>query len=438
MDCRLMADSEQLHVILTTYLHKLQALHETLPSLLVMTYVSADIAQTKRNDFIKEVGEEVTTENGKKNYTINQEHRHTQDQLEKKMNRSITALSVLPSKFLVSFVSEYDAFLGSLVKGILDCKPELLDLSDRTIKFSDLKDMGSIEAAHNHFLEKEVETLLRKSHSEQFESLKSKFSIELKKGLDSWPTFIELTERRNLLVHCDGVVSTQYLKVCKEHGVSIPDDVIIGTKLTTSKAYLEDAYLCLYEIGVKLTQVLWRKQFACDLEHADGSLISVTYDLIHEEEYALASCLLDFSVCTLKKWGSDSKRKTLIINRAQSYYHAGATDKCRAILDAEDWSSCGDEYQICVDVLKDSYEDATERMKRIGASGKLEETDYLVWPVFKDFRLLDEFKSTFKDVFGKEPTDGTLSFTSEQHLADVVDYLAEARMLKKELLSADK
>lgn len=113
---------------------------------------------------------------------------------------------------------------------------------------------------HNKsIIEKEVETVLRNSHVEQFDWLESKFGIPLRKGLDSWPTFVETTERRNLLVHTGGIVSSQYIKNCKEHKVAFGNDLKPGSELHVDAEYVAKAYFCIFEIGVKLAHVLWRK-----------------------------------------------------------------------------------------------------------------------------------------------------------------------------------
>lgn len=67
-----------------------------------------------------------------------------------------------------------------------------------------------------------------------------------------------MTERRNLFVHCGGITSSQYLKVCEENNIILKESSL-GMKLGANRNYLMNSYKCLYEIGVKLTQVLWRK-----------------------------------------------------------------------------------------------------------------------------------------------------------------------------------
>lgn len=93
-----------------------------------------------------------------------------------------------------------------------------------------------------------------------------------------------------------------------------------------------------------------------------------------------------------------------VINRALAYKFSGNNDKCQLILSSQDWSACGDNYNICVSVLKEDFKDAKKIMLRIGNSGSVGEVDYIEWPCFKDFRDTDEFITGFAEVFGYQPT----------------------------------
>ena len=44
-------------------------------------------------------------------------------------------------------------------------------------------------------------------------------------NLPSFKDFIEISERRNLFVHTGGIVSEQYIEVCKKYGCIIENKV---------------------------------------------------------------------------------------------------------------------------------------------------------------------------------------------------------------------
>ena len=81
---------------------------------------------------------------------------------------------------------------------------------------------------------------------------------DVRKGLESWPEFIEVTERRNLFVHAGGVVSSQYIKVCKDNEVDL-GDISIGKEIRVSRKYFENAFNVIYEIGFKINTCAMEK-----------------------------------------------------------------------------------------------------------------------------------------------------------------------------------
>ena len=393
-----------LHQVVDNYIHNLEALHEVLPIQLALASVAAQKADKKHKLFLDNNAEKLEEDDDSTKYKLNYKDVRNSYRLGRKSDRAKTVVGILPKNFHVSYVSEFDSYLGNLLTKILIFKPEIIDSKDKNISLSDLVELGSIEAAREQIISKEVESFLRSSHMEQFAWMERNFSITLTKGLDSWPNFVELTERRNLFVHCDGVVSEQYLKVCNRYDAPIDKEIVLGRKLEADIRYLRQSYEVLYEIGLKLSQVLWRKLSPNEIKRAESSLSHFIYELLIEENYSLAIRLLDFACCTLKKWYSEGTRLMYVINRAIAYKFSGNNDKCQSILSSQDWSACGDNYNICVSVLQDDFKEAKKVMLRIGNSGLVGEVDYIEWPCFKDFRDTSEFTTGFTEVFGYKPT----------------------------------
>lgn len=399
-----MTEHLDLHDIVDRYIHKLVALHEVFPYEMMMAAAIAHQSSKKHKEYLDTNGEKIKEDGEIASYKLDFKAIGRSARLGKRSDRAKTVLELLPRNFVVSYVSEYDSFLGQLITQILRFKPEIIDSKDKSISLSELVNLGSIGAARDKIIAKEVESILRASHADQFSSMESMFRIPLTKGLESWPLFIELTERRNLFVHCDGVVSEQYINNCKKHKLTIEDSVAIGSKLEADKKYLKQSYEILYEIGIKLSQVLWRKLNPEGIEKADSSLSHFAYELLIEENYKLSKNLLDFACCTLKKWESEGTRLVYVINRAIAYKFSGDNKMCLSILDGEDWSACGDNYNLCVAVLRDDFKKAKSIMVQIGSAGRVSEIEYAEWPCFKLFRASDEFIAGYTEVFGYPPT----------------------------------
>lgn len=321
---------------LDLFVKQIDSLADTLPEAIG---VIQKVNLSSMRDFADFLANECTAkpgDGGKTEYRMNVGKYLKYRRLQGRFQKAQLAQQIVPRTFLVSLVSQFDAFLGRLIKQLFNLKPEALDVAEGTLTFSQLVEFGSIENAKDYVVEKEIESVLRRSHAEQFDWLENKFGLKLRVNLHAWPVFIELTERRNLFVHSNGLVSRQYLNVCKRHGSALEPDARLGKSLGVTREYFETAHECLFEIGVKLAQVLWRKLTPDDLDGADQNLLGVGYELLDEARYRLARCLLDFSTETLKRHGKEDVRLSMVVNRAQAYKWSGDDDSATRIISEVD------------------------------------------------------------------------------------------------------
>lgn len=391
---------DKLNKNLETFLRHIDSIRDTLP----MTMLLIQPYNIKANDafvrFLKTNVKEIEDDKGKKKILVKSDEVKIFETLERNASTSALASKIIPESLFVSLISQYDAFLNRLLRAIFEIKPEILNNSDRNLTFSQLVEMDSIKIARDYIIEKEVETVLRKSHSEHFDYLEAKLKMELKKKLPIWQTFIEITERRNLLVHCDGITSNQYMKNCGDHNCNITN-IKVGTRLEITHDYFEKAYNCLYEISVKLTHTLWRKLAIDDLKNADRELNDVCFHLINNKAFDLADNLLIFGYEQIKHF-DDSLKNVFVINAALSKYLQGKKDEAKKILDKKDWSATSDDFKLAYEVLTDNFDIAYKIMLKIGKNGDVDSSDYKEWPLFTTIRKEEKFKTTYKKIFRED------------------------------------
>jgi hypothetical protein len=212
---------------------------------------------------------------------------------------------------------------------------------------------------------------------------------------------VEVTERRNLFVHKGGEVSAQYLKVCRAHKVDV-GQTARGKLLRVSPKYFDEASRAIFEVGVKLAHVLWRKIKPSERADADKSLVVITYDLLVQGKYQLAKTMLDFATEVIKQYSSENCRLRFVVNRVQAYKWSGEAKRALEILDEEDFSALGSEFKLAELVLRDDFQSALQLVREIGASGPISLEDYREWPLFIEFRKLKELDEIILEIF-KEP-----------------------------------
>ncbi|WP_286760716.1 hypothetical protein [Salegentibacter sp. UBA1130] len=395
-------NGEKLHENLHTFLRHIESIKDTLPMVLLLINPYQKKANEKLIKFLENNVEEIDDEDGEKVIAVKYEETRIFESLSKNYETSSLASKIIPESLFVSLISQYDAFLNRLLKALYDIRPEYLNNSERNISFSQLVEFKSIGEAREYIIEKEIETVLRKSHSDHFEYLESKLAIPLRKDLPVWSTFIEITERRNLLVHNDGKVSNQYFKVCKENKCVL-EDMKLNDRLRVTPEYFKKAYSCLFEISVKLTHTLWRKLLKDDLEEADKKLNDICYDLLSSKQFNIADILLDYA-CKQKKHHNEALSNIFTVNKSLSKYLHNNKEKTNSIISQKDWSASSDNFKLAHLVLTENYKDSYKLMKKIGNDGEVDKENYMTWPLFSDLRKEKGFKDTFKEIFGEEYT----------------------------------
>ncbi len=386
------------------FIQGISSLSATLPLVKSVLRVTRDKTRQDLEKFIKTKAEIVKEDAGKRHqiFTVDAEHGAEFEKIRTDYQAAMIAARVIPRSFIVALVSQFDVHIGHLVRTMFYVNPEKLNASQKNLTFAELLTFESIDGAREYIIEKEIESLLRESHTAQFKWLEGQLGITLRKDLPIWPDFIEVTERRNLFVHTDGVISSQYIAVCKEHSVPLPADAKAGKTLFVSRDYFQCAYRCIFEIGVQLAHVMWRKLLPSERPIADDNLIKIGYDLIVGEDYDLAINVLEFATDTLKTHASEDARLRLTVNLAQAHKWRGAPDKCLSILDKIDWSALETKFKLANAVLRDDFDVAATLMRRIGDSGEISKPDYRDWPLFKVFRTTGQFRKAHKEIFGEE------------------------------------
>ena len=313
--------------------------------------------------------------------------------------------NIICESLLIYAFSSFDAFVGMLLRNMYK---EISDLghkfNDKELTVKKLKDLGNVEAAVNSVIDQDVSALIRKSYIELMSKLETRHGFSTLTSFPNWPVFVEAAQRRNLITHCDGVVSSQYLSICKDNDCQLDASVVEGCKLEVGPEYLEKVLNVVFEVGVMLAHTLWRK--ACNSRdkqlELESHLTKTLYSLLRKSEYSLVADLGRFALL-IPNAISELDRKICRINYAQALKWTGRDQESKKVIQEIDWSGSLRELRLAVAVLQDNYDDAAKIMTRIGVEGELiNAKGYRDWPIFKDFRKSTQFLTTFKTIFGFE------------------------------------
>lgn len=397
---------EENYNILCTYLENIKSLYETFEFSEITLKALRQNATKELDDFISQHGKEKEVD-GSTIVTIPVEKGRAFNRIDLKLRRSLKASELIPRSYIVSLISLYDAFLNNILRSLYSIRPDKLNSSELSLTFSQLSKFKTVDEAQESIIEKRIEKILRSSHQDQIEVLEKELEVNTLRKFKKWPIFVEICQRRNLFVHSDGKVSSQYLSVCAQEHVDEIDSIQKNSVLTVDKAYFEKAFEVFYEIGIKLSvMMLWKLVVKKDKElgeKIDGNLISLIYNLIVDKRYDVAIEISDFAFSA--RYGRNQRDTVYFqLNKAQAYKWKGEQEKCSEILKSIDTSAMSPDIIIPKLVLEDNFKEAISYMKQACRNGKkVDDMDmYRNWPIFKEFRKNKEFQQEFKTLYGED------------------------------------
>lgn len=423
---------------LVYFLDILESIEDALPSLKKNLLDEYNNKKVECENFIETHAKEIERkEDGKiSSFLMHRSKTPELRKLRKERDKSRKLLLVIPTNFLVAIVSEYDAFIGDLIREIYKNKPEKVNSLEKEFTFKEIIEFGSMESIKDFVIEKDIETTLRKSHLEQLNALERKFTIDLTKDLSLLPDFIEITERRNLFVHCKGIVSSQYIKNCSENSVKL-NDVNIGNRLYATNSYIFHAIDVFSELAIKLTHVLWNKVFKEDSEKIGDSIHDISYELLSRKKYALLNSLSPLFLS--KPFGSigEGTRRALLVNHCIALIERGQKEISDKLLDSYDWSASSPILQMAERILKEDYKRSAVYMKQAYQMDVLKKEHIDQWPLFMHFKNSDEFKSLYDELFGKDETIN-VTISEEDTQSKEAEAEAEAQVQAQATLEAEE
>lgn len=333
----------------------------------------------------------------------NEKNREYKKLLKKKI-RAEKASKLIPPSYIISLISIFDSFLAGLVRCVYNLKQDLLLESKQAFTYREIANFVSPKEVKKVIIDSTIDKLFRDSHKEQIEWFEKALEVPLKK-FSKWGDFMELTERRNLFVHADGIVSMQYIGECTKNNYNL-QNIEIGSKLSADNAYFEKSFGLLYEMGMMLTQILINKLYIDKVSNGnelrDKVFINNVYDLICEKHYEIAINVSNF--VRDKSFKRNNKDKTFIeLNLAQAYKWSGNENACKSILKELDTSAMNTDLQIPKKVLEEKFDEVFSMMKNLGRNSQiLTKEAYREWPIFEKIREKTEFEETFELIFGEK------------------------------------
>lgn len=203
-----------------------------------------------------------------------------------------------------------------------------------------------------------------------------------------------------MFVHTGGVVSSQYIDKCKGFGCKVTSS--LGDSLGSDIEYFNSAFLVYFEIGLRIGQASYRRVFEGELEIADRALNNLAVKFMNLGEYSLSEVITEFDLSIPEKLRSSEIEFLYFakINRAVSQNFQGKDFEKG--LSEDPWKVFHPKYSLSIHVLREEYADAAKLMRSDEIKSSVGQDGLRAWPVFKFFRETDEFKKSYKEIYGND------------------------------------
>lgn len=347
----------------------------------------------------EECGEQIKSRGKGEIYSLDDSHLATIDRSLRKA-RSLKCVGPLFSRFyILGLVSHYDFFVDQIIRALIKKKNHIVINKDALIPYTDIFELKDMDHVKSYLIDKEVESVLRLSHEDQMMWFSKKLDIKMEPNSELMGRFVELCERRNLLAHAGGRISSSYLSKCEKFNIDI-NNLDVGKVLFVDKNYIETAVDTLIEMAFQLLHVIWEKVEPNSSKKASKSLINITYNLIQEERYNIAIRLIEFLLQNKSTKMDEATRKTHIINCANAKKLSG-DESYIELIDTEDWTACTKDFVLCMFAIQDNVEDFINLMDPAVKSDSITLTDIREWPVFKNMRDNDLVRKVFLEKFSE-------------------------------------
>jgi hypothetical protein len=303
--------------------------------------------------------------------------------------------NLLRKSALISLMCILETLISQLLREFYQKYPEALPSNAKNLSLSELRELGSVEEAELYLIDSEIDSILRGNIQSQLECFEKYIKISLKPIERYRENIVELSQRRNLLVHNDGKINKHYLNKSPKH---LRDgNVNEGDKIKVNSSYLTDEIQSVHLIGIILIQQCFRKWEKSKSDVANKILIDLLFDSLTEKNYKLTEYLAEYSYSIDIK--NDQDLRIIVVNHCIALRDLGKVEEMDKVLSKYDWSAVSLTFKLALSVLRNEEDNAYGILDRVLAIGEIDAPELDSWPLFGQLRNTERFNQYMLDKF---------------------------------------
>jgi len=290
---------------------------------------------------------------------------------------------------LISLISTVEWYLSSLIHAYYEKHPDAIGGKDKQISLNDLKGLGSIPDAIKFLVEGKVEDVLRGSFDDWVGFLRDTLKLSMGYLESDRHRLVECCQRRNVLVHNNGVVNTIYLSKVHE---PLRKGLKVGSQIQIDEDYVDEAIRLFERAFVLIGAELWKKLAPKDEERGD-CLVKLGYEHLKRERWDVAEGIYLFLV--QDKSLKEALRLLAQVNYWQCLKWQSRFGECKSDIEGTDFSAKEKRFQLARLALIDDEKGFFALLPGLLKVKAVSYDDLFEWPLFRGMRETKVFKRKY-------------------------------------------
>jgi hypothetical protein len=295
--------------------------------------------------------------------------------------------TLLRSSLLTMAVSAFEALVGNLAARHFELRPKTLGKEkfalSRLTEFETVDQIIDAAIAHRVFL------LLQERLSDwvQWFDDDSGLGIKLKNLTIDFRTLEELIQRRHIIVHNGGLVSSQYLERLTFAG----DPPVLGQPMPVTEEYMRTSLDHLDVVGNLLGVAVWSKDDPPEESQAVSALSNRHEQVLFEGRWDVVRkfCEIGKNVASF-----DKQAQVFQVNEWLAIKRLEGLGTLAAQIEAEwDTTALEPQFRLVKHALLDQADEFFILAPGILSSGGIQDEQLRTWPVFTELREDPRFAS---------------------------------------------
>lgn len=290
---------------------------------------------------------------------------------------------VVYSSLLTSLVGSFELFVAGLASHTFSTRPDTAINKAATFTWEEINQHTSIEALRESRIDRYVLDIMRGSYDDWIDLFKARFGVTVPESVRPFQVR-EIFQRRNVIVHNDGIANALYIEKMPELSGSITE----GTPLPVDPQYLRDAADRLASLAWHLVWAFGSSWLKDDERHAfEHDLCLVPYRHLESRRYQ-AVLMLDCTAA-LKSVQDEDHRLMLRVNYWLAQKRMGMLAEIAPEIESWQTNHLSNMYKLARLALLNQLDEGLELVKQLRASRELLPLQWHSWPLLEELRTYE-------------------------------------------------